>query len=317
MPNKETISIIVPCYNEQEVLPVFYTKVKKVLNTMDVDYEILLVNDGSKDGTLDCMRELSKKDERVVYLSFSRNFGKESAMYAGFCNATGDYVAVMDADLQDPPSLLPQMIDILRSGEYDSVATRRVSRAGEPHIRSWFARQFYKLINKISDADIVDGARDFRLMKRPMVDAIVEMCEYNRFSKGIFGWIGFRTKWLPFENVERVAGETKWNFWGLLKYAIDGIINFSQAPLSLASWFGLGMTVFSFTMLLVVFFRKLIFGDPVAGWASTVCVIIFIGGIQMFCLGIIGQYLAKTYMEVKKRPHYIIAESNRNTNKIK
>jgi glycosyltransferase involved in cell wall biosynthesis len=231
-------------------------------------------------------------------------------MYAGFCNAKGDYVAVIDADLQDPPALLPQMMEILRTGEYDSVATRRVSRSGEPPIRSWFARMFYRLINCISDADIVDGARDFRLMKREMVDAIVAMGEHNRFSKGIFGWIGFRTYWLPYENVERVAGETKWNFFKLFGYAIDGIINFSQVPLSIASWFGLIMTAVSFLMVLFIIVRRLVFGDPVAGWASTACIIIFVGGIQLLCIGIMGQYLAKMYMETKNRPHYILAETN-------
>lgn len=311
------ISLIVPCYNEQEALPIFYEEVTKVLAQMACEYELVFVNDGSKDKTLDILRDLAKKDERLTYISFSRNFGKEAAMYAGFCNAHGDYVAVMDADMQDPPSLLPQMVEILESGEYDSVATRRVSRAGEPPIRSWFARMFYKIINKISDADIVDGARDFRLMKRSMVDAIVEMGEYNRFSKGIFGWIGFRTYWLPYENVNRVAGETKWNFWKLFKYAIDGVINFSQAPLSVASWFGMFMTVVSFFAVIFIIVRKLIFGDPVEGWASTVCIITLIGGIQLFCMGIMGQYIAKTYMEVKKRPHYIVAESNsEETNRI-
>ena len=231
-------------------------------------------------------------------------------MYAGFCNATGDYVAVMDADMQDPPSLLPQMLEILESGEYDSVATRRVSRAGEPPIRSFFARQFYKLINRISDADIVDGARDFRLMKRDMVDAILSMNEYNRFSKGVFGWIGFRTYWLPYENVERIAGETKWNFWGLMRYAIDGIINFSQTPLTLVSSTGIIMTFVSFIAILFVIIRKLAFGDPVSGWASLVCIITFIGGIQVFCTGIIAQYLSKMYLETKHRPHYIISETN-------
>jgi glycosyltransferase involved in cell wall biosynthesis len=231
-------------------------------------------------------------------------------MYAGFVNASGDYVAVMDADLQDPPSLLPKMLEILQTGEYDSVATRRVSREGEPPIRSFFARQFYKLINRISDADIVDGARDFRLMKREMVDAILAMDEYNRFSKGIFGWIGFRTYWLPFENVERVAGETKWNFWGLVKYALDGIINFSQVPLSLASYGGIFMTFISFIAIIFVVIRRLVFGDPVSGWASLVCIITFIGGIQLFCMGIMGQYLSKTYLETKRRPHYIISETN-------
>lgn len=311
------LSIIVPCYNEAEALPLFYPEIKGVLEKIGGEYELVFVNDGSKDKTLDVMKELAQKDSSVVYLSFSRNFGKEAAMYAGFCNAKGDYVAVMDADMQDPPALLTEMLEIIESGEYDSVATRRVSRDGEPPIRSFFARQFYKIINKISDADIVDGARDFRLMKKPMVDAIVAMGEYNRFSKGIFGWIGFRTYWLPYQNVERIAGETKWNFWGLLKYAIDGIINFSQVPLSIASWSGICMTFLSFAAMIFIVLRRLIFGDPVAGWASTICVIIFIGGIQLLSLGIMGQYIAKTYLETKKRPHYIVAETNKeNTNLI-
>ena len=305
------ITLIVPCYNEEAALPAFYRETAAVLADMDCEAELLFVNDGSTDGTLAALRDLAARDARVNYISLSRNFGKEAAMYAGFCNAHGDYVAVMDADLQDPPALLPQMLEMLESGEWDSVATRRVTRAGEPPIRSWFAKKFYQLIARISDADIVDGARDFRLMKREMVDAIVSMSEYNRFSKGIFGWIGFKTHWLPYENVERVAGETKWNFWKLFRYAIDGIINFSQAPLSLASGFGVGMTVFSFLMLIVIVLRRLILGDPVAGWASTVCVIIFIGGIQLFCLGIMGQYIAKTYLESKHRPHYIVSETNR------
>ena len=305
------ISLIIPCFNEEESLPLFYPEATSVLRQMNCDYELIFVNDGSRDRTLEILKELSEKDPHVIYLSFSRNFGKEAAMYAGFCNAGGDYVAVMDADLQDPPSLLPEMLEKLESGEYDSVATRRVSRDGEPPIRSFFARKFYQLINKISDADIVDGARDFRLMKRSMVDAIVSMSEYNRFSKGIFGWIGFRTCWLPYKNIERVAGETKWNFWKLFKYAVSGIINFSQVPLTIASWFGTTMTGFSFLVLVAIIVRKLIFDDPVPGWASTICVIIFIGGLQLFCLGIMGQYIAKTYMEVKQRPHYIIAESNK------
>lgn len=304
------ISLIIPCYNEEEALPIFYKEVTKILNMMKEEYELLFINDGSKDNTLSVLKGLAENDKHVVYLSFSRNFGKEAAMYAGFCNAHGDYVAVMDADLQDPPSLLPQMLEIIKSGEYDSVATRRVDRAGEPPIRSWFARKFYQVINMISDADVVDGARDFRLMKREMVDAIISMNEYNRFSKGIFGWIGFKTYWLPYENIERVAGETKWNFWKLFKYAVDGIINFSQAPLSIASWFGIFMTICSFLVLVLVIVRKLIFGDPVVGWASTICVIVFIGGIQLFCLGIIGQYIAKIYMESKRRPHFIISETN-------
>ena len=312
------ISLIVPCYNEQEALPIFYIETKKVCEKMNENYEILFVNDGSQDKTLEILKELAVEDEHVIYLSFSRNFGKEAAMYAGFCNAKGDYIAIMDADMQDPPTLLPNMLELLQSGEYDSVATRRVNRIGEPPIRSWFAKLFYQLINKISDADIVDGARDFRLMKRQMVEAIISMSEYNRFSKGIFGWIGFHTYWLPYENVERVAGTTKWNFWKLFKYAIDGIINFSQAPLSIASAFGVLMTAVAFIMIAFIVARRVIFGDPVMGWASTICVIIFIGGIQLFCLGIMGQYLAKNYLETKHRPHYIIAESNiDNITKIK
>lgn len=304
------LSLIVPCYNEQEALPLFYKEASKVLSNMRCDHEFLFINDGSRDGTLEIMKKLAAEDPHVFYYSFSRNFGKESAMYAGLCNARGDYVAVMDADMQDPPSLLPEMVRILETGEYDSVATRRTNRAGEPPVRSWFARRFYSLINRISDADIVDGARDFRLMTRDMKDAVLAMGEYNRFSKGIFGWVGFRTYWLPYENVARVAGETKWSFWKLFKYAIDGIISFSQTPLSISSWFGILMTVFSFLLLIFIVLRRLIFGDPVAGWASTICVIIFIGGLQLFCLGIIGQYLAKTYMEVKNRPHYIVSDTN-------
>jgi glycosyltransferase involved in cell wall biosynthesis len=307
------ISLIIPCYNEQEALPIFHGEVTKVMQGLsgDYDYELIYINDGSKDNTLGILKDLAGKDTHATYLSFSRNFGKEAAMYAGFCNAMGDYVAVMDADMQDPPSLIPEMVGILESGEYDSVATRRVSRKGEPPIRSWFARLFYRIINKISDADVVDGARDFRLMKREMVDAIVAMSEYNRFSKGIFGWVGFRTYWLPFENVERVAGETKWSFWKLLRYAIDGIINFSQTPLSIASWGGIFLTFVAVLALIFIIVRKLVFGDPVDGWASTACIVIFIGGIQLFCMGIMGQYMAKSYMETKHRPHYIVSDTNR------
>lgn len=306
------VSLIIPCFNEEEVIGILYDELKKVTAQMSqYAFELLFVDDGSKDGTLSILRELAQQDDRVVYYSFSRNFGKEAAMYAGFCHATGDYVAVMDADMQDPPSLLPEMMSYLESGEYDSVATRRVSRQGEPKIRSFFARRFYKLINRISDSDIVDGARDFRLMKREMVDAIVEIGEQNRFSKGIFGWIGFKTKWIPFENVERAAGETKWNFWGLFKYSLDGIFNFSQAPLQIASFIGLFFTFISFVAIIFIMVRKFIWGDPVEGWPSLVCIVTFIGGVQLFCMGIIGQYLAKTYVEVKKRPHYIVAETNK------
>ena len=303
------ISIIVPCYNEQEALPFFHEEVSRVLKEIGEDYELLFVNDGSKDDTLKELKALSTKDPHVIYLSFSRNFGKEAAMYAGFCNAKGDYIAVMDADLQDPPALLPEMLKMLETDEYDSVATRRVSREGEPPIRSWFARRFYDIMNRISESDIVDGARDFRLMKKSMVDAIVAMGEYNRFSKGLFGWVGFRTYWMPYENVERVAGETKWNFWKLFKYAIDGIINFSHVPLSIASWFGTVMTFLSFLALAFIIVRRLIFGDPVAGWPSMVCIIFLVSGVQLFCLGIVGEYLAKTYLETKHRPIFILKES--------
>ena len=314
---KKKISLIVPCYNEQEALPIFYKEFIKVVKKMPVDYELILVDDGSKDDTLKLMESIAKKDKNVKYISFSRNFGKEAAMFAGFNSVTGDYAAVMDADMQDPPSLLPERYKILQKGEYDSVATRRISRKGESKVRSWFARKFYTIINRISDADIVDGARDFRLMKREMVDAIISMSEYNRFSKGIFGWIGFKTYWLPFENVERVAGTTKWSFWGLFKYAISGIVNFSQFPLDVPSAFGFLMTAIALIMLLFIIIRKLLFGDPVAGWASMMCVIIFIGGIQLLCLGIIGQYLGKTYMETKHRPQYIVSKTNvrKNNNK--
>lgn len=314
---KKSMTLIVPCYNEEASLPIFYEAVCDVAKMLEhCDVTLLLVNDGSKDNTLAIMRELAEKDSRVRYISFSRNFGKEAAMYAGFCNAKGDYVAVMDADMQDPPSLLPQMLEILETQDYDSVATRRVTREGEPPIRSFFARMFYRIINRISDADIVDGARDFRLMKREMVDAIVAMCEYNRFSKGIFGWIGFKTKWLPYKNVERVAGETKWSFWSLFKYSIDGIVNFSQAPLSIASMMGLLLTIVSFFAIAFIVVRRLVFGDPVAGWASMACIILFMGGLQLLCMGIMGQYLAKTYLEVKHRPHYIIAETNDESAKL-
>lgn len=314
---RQKISIIVPCYNEEESIPVFYEKTSKILGEMDVDYEICFVNDGSGDGTQRILTELSEKNEKIKYISFSRNFGKEAALYAGFCNVSGDYVAVMDADLQDPPDLLPEMLALLRTDQYDCVAARRADRNGEPPVRSWFAKKFYTLISKISDTEIVDGARDFRLMKREMADVIVAMGERNRFSKGIFGWIGFRTYWLSYENVERSAGTTKWNFWGLFKYAIDGIINFSEVPLSMASWMGIAITGMDFLFLVFIVVRKLLFGDPVDGWASTICIIGFIGGIQLFCMGIMGQYIAKTYTETKKRPHYIISDSNMEVEKIK
>ena len=308
------ISCIIPCYNEEAALPYFLREIRKVADQMSatdpVLFEILFVNDGSKDRTLEILREAAKEDARVRYISFSRNFGKEAAMYAGFKNVTGDYAAVMDADMQDPPSLLPEMYRALQSGEYDSVATCRADRKGEPPIRSFFARCFYKIINQISDADIVDGARDFRLMKREMVDAIVTMGEYNRFSKGIFGWIGFRTKWLPYQNVERVAGETKWSFWKLFKYSLQGIIAFSTAPLAIASVAGILICLVAFLMVIGIIVKTLLWGDPVGGWPSLACMIMFMSGIQLLCIGILGQYLAKTYLETKHRPIYLVAETN-------
>lgn len=303
------ISVIVPCYNEQETIRLFYKEMCRVSDEMENEFEYIFVNDGSADDTLEIMKELANTDSRVKYISFSRNFGKESAIYAGFSKATGDYVVMMDADLQDPPELLPEMMSYIQQG-FDSVATRRVTRKGEPLIRSFFARMFYKIINKISDVDIVDGARDYRLMTAQMKDAIVSMREYNRFSKGIFGWVGFKTKWIEYENVERVAGETKWNFWKLFLYSLEGIIAFSTAPLVLASMFGILFCCLAFIMILFIVVRTLVFGDPVAGWPSMVCVIFLLGGIQLLCIGIIGQYLSKTYLETKKRPKYIIKDSN-------
>lgn len=310
----QKLSCIIPCYNEEAALPYFLQEIRKVANNMSttfqLDFEILFINDGSRDKTLQILRRAAQEDKRIRYISFARNFGKEAAMYAGFQNCTGDYAAVMDADMQDPPSLLPEMYQTLQSGEYDSVATRRVTRKGEPPIRSFFARCFYKLINRISDADIVDGARDFRLMTRQMVDAILSMTEYNRFSKGIFGWVGFRTKWLPYENVERVAGETKWSFWKLFLYSLEGITAFSTAPLAIASIAGILLCIVALLFVCVVLVKTLAFGDAVGGWPSMMCVILFLGGVLLFCMGILGQYLAKTYLETKKRPIYIVQETN-------
>ena len=303
------ISVVVPCYNEQESILLFYGEINKVSAGMEQEFEFIFVNDGSSDNTLECMKKLSEKDARVKYVSFSRNFGKEAAIHAGFSKAEGDYIVMMDADLQDPPSLLPEMLLYMEQG-YDSVATRRVTRKGEPPIRSFFARMFYKIINKISNVDIVDGARDYRLMTAQMKDAILAMPEYNRFSKGIFGWVGFRTKWLEYENVERVAGETKWNFWKLFLYSIEGIIAFSTAPLVLSSVFGMLFCILSFALIVFIIVRTILFGDPVAGWPSLVCIMFFIGGIQLFCHGITGQYLSKTYLETKNRPKYIIKDTN-------
>ena len=305
------ISIVVPMYNEQESLGILYKELNRVTDTLpEYEFEYLFVNDGSSDATLAEIRQFAEKDKRVRYVSFSRNFGKEAALYAGLKNATGDYVATMDADLQDPPALLPQMIAMIEAGDCDNVATRRVNRKGEPPIRSFFAKCFYKVMRHLSHIEIADGARDYRLMSRAMVDSVVSVSEYNRFSKGIFAWVGYETKWLEFENVERSAGETKWSFWKLVRYSFDGIINFSDTPIRISSYLGLLLTVLSFVAIIMEVIRALVFGDPVAGWPSLVCIITFIGGIQLFCMGIMGQYIAKTYMEVKRRPHYIVKETN-------
>ena len=303
------LSIVVPCYNEQEAAPIFYDTVHGMEDKLSsVELEFIFVDDGSKDGTLDVLRGLHAKDERVHYVSFSRNFGKEAGIYAGLQKSTGDYVVIMDVDLQDPPAMLPEMLSYIESGEYERVATRRVDRKGEPPIRSWFARKFYKLMNKISSADIVDGARDYQMMTRKVVDSILAMGEYNRFSKGIFGWVGFKSKWLEFENVERVAGETKWSFWKLFIYAIDGIVAFSTAPLIMASVFGVIMCLVAFIFILVIIVKTLILGDPTSGWPSMVCIILLVSGIQLLCMGVLGQYMAKTYLETKKRPIYLVQE---------
>jgi glycosyltransferase involved in cell wall biosynthesis len=304
------LSVIVPCYNEEENVPYFYEEFLKNKDFFDkegIDFEIIYVDDGSKDNTASRVKELRTKDERVRLLSFSRNFGKEAAMYAGLRKSKGDYVAIMDADLQDPPSLIPEMFGYIKEG-YDSVATRRVSRKGEPLIRSFFARRFYKFMKRVSKTEIVDGARDFRLMSRVMVDAVLELTEYNRFTKGIFGWVGFETKWVEFENVERVKGETKWSFWGLFKYSIEGITAFSTAPLNFASIMGVIFCILAFLLIIFTIIRKVIFGDPTSGWPSLVCIISLISGVQLLCLGIMGQYLSRTYLEVKNRPIYIIKE---------
>ncbi len=308
------ISLVVPCYNEEEAMPLFYAEASRVAAEMKTshgaDFEFIFVDDGSKDRTLAVAKELREKDHRVRYVSFSRNFGKEAGIYAGLQAAKGDYVALLDADLQDPPSLLPEMMDALQSGEYDCAATRRTTRKGEPPVRSFFARMFYRLINKMSKTEIVDGARDFRLMSRPMVDAVLSMGEYNRFSKGIFGWVGFRTKWFEYENVERVAGATKWNFWKLFLYSIEGIVGFSTAPLAIAALVGVLFCLAALIMIVVIVIRTLAFGDPTSGWPSMVCILLLCSGVQLFCTGILGEYLAKTYLEVKNRPLYLVREES-------
>lgn len=311
----DLISVVVPCYNEQETLPVFVPAISEVARSLNREHgarmELVLVDDGSSDGTLGEMRAAARQATPfldVRWVSFSRNFGKESAMFAGLEKARGDYVAVMDADMQDPPELLQKMYAMLLEQDIDCVATRRVTREGEPPIRSFFARLFYRIINKISNADIVDGARDYRLMTRQMADAVLSMREYNRFSKGIFGWIGFRTTWLPYVNAQRVAGETKWSFFSLLLYSIDGIVAFSTVPLSIASVVGVVFCLLALVGLVFIVVRTLLVGDPVDGWPSLVCIITLLGGIQLLCLGIIGQYLSKTYLETKRRPIYIVRE---------
>lgn len=304
------ITVVVPCYNEEQSLHFFYEEMEQVAAEMKENtFEYLFVDDGSKDCTLECIKELREKDEKVRYVSFSRNFGKEAAIYAGLYHASGDYVAIMDADLQDPPSLLPEMYRAVTEEGYDSAATRRVTRKGEPPIRSFFARRFYHIMNKISDVELMDGARDYRLMNRAYVNALLEMGEYNRFSKGLFGWVGFKIKWLEFENVERVAGETKWSFWKLFKYSLDGIVAFSSMPLYMASWLGASMCGVSLFAILFIIVRQLMFGNSVAGWPSMVCIIILIGGLQLLSIGILGLYLSKTYLEVKHRPIYIAREA--------
>ena len=307
------LSAIVPCYNEQDNIFDFYEELMKneaFFKSEDVDFELIFVDDGSRDETVSRIKELRDRDHRVHLISFSRNFGKEAAMYAGLQKSTGDLVAIMDCDLQDPPALLPEMYEAITKEGYDSVATRRVNRKGEPPIRSFFARKFYKIINKMSKTEIVDGARDYRLMTRQFVDAILSMEEYNRFSKGIFGWVGFKNKWIEFENIERKKGETKWSFWKLFVYALDGIMAFSTAPLSVASFFGVLLCLVAFVFIIIIMVRQWTVGDPhnAVGWASMTCIILFVSGIQLFCIGIVGQYLAKSYLEVKKRPLYIVKE---------
>ena len=309
---KKKISVIVSCYNEEESLPLFYEEIRKVMDEMSQnDFELIFVNDGSKDKTLEEIKALRNKDKRVRYISFSRNFGKEAAMKAGLDYSTGDYVTLMDADLQDPPKMLPEMLNILEKEHYDCVGTRRVTRKGEPVIRSFFARKFYKIINKMSKVEMVDGARDYRLMTRQMVEAIKNCEEYNRYSKGLWSFVGFKTKWLEFENVQRVAGETKWSFWKLFKYAVEGIVAFTTAPLTMAAFLGILFCFIAFIMIVVIIFKTLVWGDPVSGWPSLACIIIFVSGIQLFFMGIFGEYLAKTYLETKKRPLYIVKETEK------
>lgn len=305
------ISVVVPCYNEQGALPFYYDKMKEVMALLpELSFEIIIVDDGSTDGTLENAKQLAKSDDRIRYISFSRNFGKEAAMYAGLKNASGKYTAIMDADLQDPPEMLPEMYRVITEEGYDAVGTRRVTRKGEPLVRSFFARKFYKIMSRISKANMVDGARDYRLMNRKYVDALLSLGEYNRFSKGLFGWVGFKVKWLEFENVNRIAGETKWSFGQLFLYSLDGIVAFSNVPLYMASIAGIGSFIAAIAAMIFIIVRRLVFGDPVAGWASTVVIILFIGGIQLLSIGILGLYLSKLYLEAKNRPIYLLDETN-------
>lgn len=311
---KETLSIAVPCYNEEKTIPYFYEEIQKVITILEEKYqletELLFVDDGSTDGTLNALRKLAENDPRVKYLSFSKNFGKEAGIYAGLASVSGDLITIMDVDLQDPPILLCDMVDGIRNEGYDCVATRRVSRNGEAKIRSFFAKCFYKMINSISKTEIIDGARDFRIMTRQMTDSILKLSEYNRFSKGIFSWVGFQTKWLEYENIQRVAGNTKWSFGKLFKYAVDGIVAFSTIPLELSSMFGIICCLIAVTGICIVIAKTLAFGDPVAGYPSLICVILFLGGVQLLSIGILGKYLEKTYLEAKRRPLFIIKEDN-------
>lgn len=312
----EKISVIVSCYNEEETVPVFYKEMELISKDFeDVQFEYIFVNDGSKDNTLEVIKALHERDSKVRYISFSRNFGKEAAMFAGLNAAEGDYITLMDADLQDPPRLLKKMYDYIKKDGFDCVATKRTTRKGEPKIRSFFSKIFYKLIDKVTDFEMVDGARDYKLFTKQVKDAIISMKEYNRFSKGLFSFVGFNTKWISYENVERVAGETKWSFWKLFKYALEGITAFSTAPLAIASIMGMFFCLVAGLLIFIIIFKTLVFGDPTSGWPSMVCIMVFMGGIQLLSLGIIGQYLSKTYLEVKNRPLYFIKETEKDSKK--
>ena len=300
------ISIVVPCYNEEDSIFPFYNEIIRVLENIEEDYEIIFINDGSKDNSLNKIKQL----DNINYISFSRNFGKEAALYAGLKNSKGDYVVVMDVDLQDPPELILEMINLIKTTDYDVIGTRRVSRKGEPAIRSFFASLFYRLMNTFSNVELVDGARDYRLMTRQVVDSVLELSEYNRFSKGLFQWVGFKTKWLEYENIERIAGETSWSFWSLFKYSIEGIVSFSTVALSFSTLLGTIISMFAFILIIIIILRKIFYSDPIQGWASTMCIILLLGGIQLLSIGILGKYLEKTYIEVKQRPIYLIKETN-------